>query len=167
MAWSSLRKLLKRQKGWTSPDERWLLEGLDDGQEDRFARLIEMRLCRKLGANSAIDEAWWNLGRQIYVDVAARGGEKRLDTYSRLYNFYQAFQVAILIIAFVVVAKASLSNHYLILLLLIPLSVAAWACIWQTNEYNGYYTRELIQQFLILPLLTPEETFTTKAEAPS
>jgi hypothetical protein len=156
-AWRLYRKWRGLQLSPRISDEGWLTPGLDRGQWSRFVQLIRTRLCRPLITTDALDPEWWNLARQIYADVAAKGGAKRLDAYTRLLNFYRAFQVALIVIALMVAIKAHQSGNTM-LLLWAPLGAMAAACSWQIREYDGYYTRELIQRFLLLPLASPDDT---------
>jgi hypothetical protein len=161
-AWDWYCMLPSQKAHLRKSNDEWLLTGLDRGQWTRFADLIQTRLSRTLADKTRLDSRWWKLGRQIYADVAKHGSATRLDAYNRSYTFYRAIQVAVAIIGFMVAVKTIQSHYYFLALWLVPLGIVDLACIGQTREYNTLYARELVQQFLVLPNLRPEETVNGK-----
>jgi hypothetical protein len=139
----------------------------DVEQRDRLAVVMRARLARRNTAanlDNASPGPSSKAYAQMYKDLAANGRTRVVDTYYRLFAFYRGLAGAFLVSVISVVAAqlfhpvASMTKS----------NIPEWGCALPLslllisavamNMFDRLYYRELVQAFMLLPSVTPEES---------
>lgn len=154
----TLRRLFRKRV------PKWPLPHIGEDQLPRFKSLITVRLSRNDPAKLFPDDArrFGHLARQLYADVAANGRAGRIDVYNRLGSFYRGMTVSLLVISIGFVYHLSLlggsteSRRELSVTTVLCL-VLAYGTYVQSQRFRSYYNTELLEQFLLLPIVDPDD----------
>lgn len=117
---------------------------------------LASQLPAKLGLTEPVDFAmtkkseWFGYVRQMYAAVAAKGRASRIDTFNGNYGLNRGLCVSLILVAIVALIKAP-SNWGTVILLLVGAALAAL----RMHRFGKHYARELLVQFLQLPMPSP------------
>ncbi len=117
---------------------------------------LASQLPAKLGLDEPINLSttkkgeWFGYVRQMYAAVAAKSRASRIDTFNGNYGLNRGLCVSLILVAIVALIKEP-SNWGTVILLLVGAVLAAL----RMHRFGKHYARELLVQFLQLPMPSP------------
>lgn len=115
--------------------------------------LLEEHVPAKLGypypftLKSVDAKAWFGITRQIYAAVSAAGRAGRVDTFNGNYGLNRGLAASLIAVAVVALVAGRSNWPYSVGLL-----VASFAALYRMHRFARHYARELLVQFLQLPV---------------
>jgi hypothetical protein len=113
---------------------------------------LEEQIAPKLRMNSFTFKStdtkdWHSITRQMYAAVANAGKADRIHMFNGNYGLNRGLAAALLTVAFVVIIADYRNWHYAL-----GIFLAAVAAVYRMHRFARHYARELLVQFLQLPI---------------
>jgi hypothetical protein len=157
-----LQHTVSRRSG--ERDSKWPLPHIGEDQLSRFKSLITARLSRNDPTELFPDDARrrGHLSRQLYADVAASGRAGRMDVYNRLGSFYRGMTVSLVVISIgfvyhLAVLGGSTELRRELSIATVLCLIFAYGTYIQSQRFRSYYNSELLEQFLLLPMVNLDD----------
>jgi hypothetical protein len=124
---------------------------ISSDQLTRFYDLVESKLYRQQplwdeDQGETVAERypkWKTAVKQMYIVVASSGRPQRLETFEGLYNLSRGLFISFLICTLL----AAFGGRYAFAVSCI---VAARLAVYRSRKFKDHYSKELVQQFLLL-----------------